>query len=501
MTETQSANYLRMAVAAVLGLTAARIAVIALSGLNLYPDEAQYWIWSRTPDFGYYSKPPMLAWVIAATTSVCGQEEFCVRVGSPLIHAATSMVVFVLGRALYDARIGFWAALVHATLPAVFYSATLISTDVPLLFFWALGLWALWRWLETDRLGWALMTGAVVGLGFMSKYAMSFFLLGAGLLILFDGHARARLLSLKGALALLLIAAIFAPNVVWNLWHDFATVSHTADNANWGAGKLFNPGKLAAFLFSQFAVFGPVLFSVLLIWLVTAQRRLSVSPTARQDLYLLCFTLAPMGVVIGQAFISRAHANWAASAYIAAVVLVVAWLLRAGRRGWLRLSLGLHAAAGILLWLIVLAPAAGERALGLDLKPVREMTGWEEAARRIKARMGEAEDAPYTAILTDKRFVHAALTYYMRDVNVPITAWDGNGVPEDHFQMFSPFRARNDGRVLLVSHKSHTPSLIDSFTHVRFVDALVIDVGRGRTRTLRLYELSGLKSADGDNDG
>ena len=31
---------------------------------ELYPDEAQYWLWSRTLDFGYFSKPPMVAWTI-----------------------------------------------------------------------------------------------------------------------------------------------------------------------------------------------------------------------------------------------------------------------------------------------------------------------------------------------------------------------------------------------------------------------------------------------------
>ncbi|MGB2941567.1 MAG: hypothetical protein WBB79_01895 [Candidatus Macondimonas sp.] len=46
-------------------LTALRIALLAASPLDLFVDEAQYWLWSTTPDFGYYSKPPVIAWVIA----------------------------------------------------------------------------------------------------------------------------------------------------------------------------------------------------------------------------------------------------------------------------------------------------------------------------------------------------------------------------------------------------------------------------------------------------
>ncbi|MDD3837175.1 MAG: 4-amino-4-deoxy-L-arabinose transferase, partial [Phenylobacterium sp.] len=50
----------------VLGLTVARLMVLFDSPLELYPDEAQYWLWSRTLDFGYFSKPPVVAWTIWA---------------------------------------------------------------------------------------------------------------------------------------------------------------------------------------------------------------------------------------------------------------------------------------------------------------------------------------------------------------------------------------------------------------------------------------------------
>jgi len=89
---------------------------------------------------GRLSKPPLIAWLIAGTTAVCGDTEACVRLPSPLFYAATSAVVFVLARAMYDERIAAWSAVVLATLPGVSFSAIIASTDVPLLFFWALAL-------------------------------------------------------------------------------------------------------------------------------------------------------------------------------------------------------------------------------------------------------------------------------------------------------------------------------------------------------------------------
>ena len=62
----------RLALWLVAALTILRLAVLFITPLELYPDEAQYWLWSRTLDFGYFSKPPMIAWLIAATTRLGG---------------------------------------------------------------------------------------------------------------------------------------------------------------------------------------------------------------------------------------------------------------------------------------------------------------------------------------------------------------------------------------------------------------------------------------------
>src|SRR4029453_13289591 len=47
-------------------LLALRIAAIYAAKIDLVLDEAQYWTWSRELSFGYFSKPPMIAWGIRA---------------------------------------------------------------------------------------------------------------------------------------------------------------------------------------------------------------------------------------------------------------------------------------------------------------------------------------------------------------------------------------------------------------------------------------------------
>src|SRR5256885_11259689 len=136
-------------------ITLLRIVMLLASPLQLYPDEAQYWGWAQSPDWGYFSKPPLIAWLIWLTTRL-SDAEWAIRLASPLLHAATALMLFAIGRNAYDARVAFWSALAYATLPGISYSATLISTDVPLLFCWAVTLYAFLQAREDNRWRWPI---------------------------------------------------------------------------------------------------------------------------------------------------------------------------------------------------------------------------------------------------------------------------------------------------------------------------------------------------------
>ena len=100
-----------------------RVGFLLVSPLNLYADEAQYWRWGETLAWGYYSKPPMIAWVIHAVTSLLGNAEWAVRLAAPFLHTAGAVILFFLGRAIYDARAGMYAAFLYALMPAVILSS------------------------------------------------------------------------------------------------------------------------------------------------------------------------------------------------------------------------------------------------------------------------------------------------------------------------------------------------------------------------------------------
>nr|AIA94421.1 CAZy families GT83 protein [uncultured Maricaulis sp.] len=67
------------------GILLLRCLFILLSPLDLIADESYYWDWSRRLDYGYYSKPPMIAWINWVSTSLLGSHEFAVRFPAALL--------------------------------------------------------------------------------------------------------------------------------------------------------------------------------------------------------------------------------------------------------------------------------------------------------------------------------------------------------------------------------------------------------------------------------
>ncbi len=463
-------------------LAAARVAVLITTPLNLGPDEAQYWSWSLTPAFGYFSKPPMIAWIIGASTAICGDGEACIRASAPLIHAATAFVIYLAAAALYDRTVGIWSAVTYAVMPGTSFSSLLITTDVPLLFFWALALLAVAELRRSGDLRWALLLGGAIGLGLLSKYAMLYFLLGLALAFLPVPQARNLFLSRAGLVALAAAAFVFAPNVVWNALNSFATVEHTASNANWSADRLFNLANAANFLGAQAGIAGPVAAGIVVWGLIRSWRG---KPYDHPDTLLLSLSLPVIAVVTVQAFISRANANWAAPAFVALAILVCAWALRQNRARLLAANVAVNAALGLLVAAMAVSPAF-VAAIGQE-NSVKRLRGWPEAGAAILAH---AQTRSIAAIVSDDREDMASLFYYTRARSVPLRMWPKK-VAGNEYEAAHALRAEEASKVLFATRRTDPSDVVNAFARVERVATIETRLDSKRTRVFFLYELSG----------
>lgn len=471
-----------------------RLFALSMNRTDLFFDEAQYWTWSLEPAFGYYSKPPLIAWLIALSTSVCGTSEFCIRLPSPLLHTATAAAVAALASRLHAARpdIGFWTGLAFATLPGISLSAGIISTDVPLLLAWAVGLWAL-VWLMQDTTDWrpAIVLGLALGFGLNAKYAMAYFALCLAIFLVVTPERRSLLRDRRIWAAFALGIALIVPNLVWNATNQFATFAHTADNAKWG-GALIHPGKALEFFGAQFGVMGPILFWVLLATSTQALWKDKLRGVDETWRLLLAFSVPIILIVTLQAFISRAHANWAAPAYVAATVLVVPRLLQTSALPILRASFGIHLT--VMAVLVAGVTYAGRIALPGIGDPFVRTLGWNELAGETRAKLAAARilKRPFATVITDERALTAELLYYMRDEPTPVLAWLGGERPQDHYELKRPFGKGSPEPVLLVALRADSEKILARFENAELLVRQEIPAGRAKRR-VTYYALSGFK--------
>jgi len=462
-------------------VTVVRLVGLHFSVVDLFYDESQYWAWSRELAFGYFSKPPLLAWIIALSGHVCGSSEACVRAPAPILYFGTSLLVYAIARQLYDTRVAFFAALSIALATGVAFSARIASTDVPLLFFWSLALFAYVKLLAHEDWGWGLVLGLSLGLGMLAKYAMIYFLLGIMFAAWLDRDARRLLLRPTLWFAFGVGVLLLVPNFVWNAQHSFDTLREVGNNAR-GNGLRLDPMGALEFVGSQFAVFGPIVFSVMLF----SFARIASPSIERADRLMIAFALPPLVIITALGFLGRANANWAATAFISGVILAVALLLRRKAWNWLAASI----ACGILVQVLLLVGDAMATRLHLPIGGdiYHRTLGW----RSLGEQVGQlAQRVGARTIVVDGRAEAASLLYYWRDRPQQILAWRQSAGPENDFEITHPLTDSAPQPFLYVTTCPSIGQLTKYFADAVRVGQIVTPTGPTSARSYWAFKLSG----------
>jgi hypothetical protein len=303
--------------------------------LDLAPDEAHYWDWSRNLDWSYYSKGPLVAWLVRASCELAGRwseqligsQMLAVRLpailcGSLLLASLYTLTTQVFGRE----RLSVAVTALAMTLPVVTAGASLMTIDAPYTCCWG---WALvlthhaifrgarWAWVAA---------GLVLGLGILAKYTMLLFVPSIGLFLLFTPSCRRQLLRPGFWLMTLLGALCCLPILYWNIRHDWVSWRHVSGQAGLSDND------------DQVLWLGPLTYvgmqALLLLgfWFVAwVAAMIAYRPWKATDagVRYLWWTSAPMfGVFLAFSLKTREEPNWPVTAYLSGLVLTTAWIVR-----------------------------------------------------------------------------------------------------------------------------------------------------------------------------
>ena len=404
----------------ILALTGIRFTMLGTSDLSF--DEAHYWMWSERLAPAYFSKGPGVAFAIRASTAIFGATEFGVRFFSPLIGAATCLLLYYFTRRLFNERAAFWAIIALNALP-LFNVGNLVMTIDPLsILFWVAAMLTFWLALERTPTALSLWaaTGFLTGLGFLCKYTNAFALISIVLVLaLVPRHRREfkrpGFYLLLGAFAICLV-----PPLVWNAQNMWVTVTHLQSRGGLDQPLGIRPLEVLGFLGAHFLTFSPLLF-LALAWAVVANWR-----RARQQfkaLFLFWFGLPVFAFYFVLSFNDQAAPNWDVLAFISLTVLAAAfWTERLSSRGVARF-LG----AGVLLAIFMTLFTVDTdlfRTLNIPFPhhrdPADRVRGWKSASRAVeKIRADyEAKNKEQLFVIADQRDRASEMSFYFEQKRV-----------------------------------------------------------------------------------
>ncbi len=419
----KSALYIMVAVLTILRL-------LQLNSLELIPDEAYYWTWSRHLAMGYYDQGPMIAYLIRATTMLCGNTEFGVRLSACLLSAGTTLLAGALGARIFDARAGFIAAMFITVTPLMEVGSIIATYDPPLVFFWTLSLLCLWNALfsttgdegmectRRQRLAW-ILTGISAGLGLLSKQTIVLLLPSLLLFLIISPKHRFWLKRPEPWTALAIMLLCYTPVVLWNAHHHWWTFRHLLFLEHKAHHTPIH--RLGDFIGSQALLVSPILFGGAIVAMTHAPRD-EEGNVRLSAVFLICMAAPALLFFCFQALKAKVQGNWVPYGWISPLVLwggiLSARLDNPARRQGAVTLLSMGAGTSILLMLLMLFPFLRET-LGVKLPAKSDMTntayGWKKLAGEVTQVQQQMEQGGHKVLICGNNYEFPSeMEFYMK---------------------------------------------------------------------------------------
>ena len=454
-------------------LTLVRLSMLGSTDLEF--DEAHYWMWSERLAPGYFSKGPGIAFAIRASTMLFGPTEFGVRFFSPMLAGATSLLLFYLGKRLFNENVGLWSVIAFNVTPIFNIGAFVMTTDALSIFFWIAAMFTFWLAIEkSPRFSfWWPLTGLMIGLGFLSRFTNAFEIVCLLLVLAFAPRLRQEFKrpGLYVLLGIFLICMI--PPIVWNEQHAWITFRHLRTRGGLAADVGFRPLEPLKFFAEHFIFYSPLLFGALAWAVIASWRRVNQQ---FKVLFLFWFGLPVFAFYFLLSLNHVATPNWDAVSFLSFGLLAVHyWNERIDRH-----AVGIFATTAVVLGFLIsffsldsdMLRSAGIKFFRSD--PSNRLRGWKSLVAEVERIRAEEETklGEKLFLIADERHRASEVSFYLKDKRV-----EGAGHPpcyiiesQDLVNQFS-FWPRYDQFVDAPARPNQSPE--ETFTEQKGVNLFV----------------------------
>ncbi|NPA52350.1 MAG: glycosyltransferase family 39 protein, partial [Aquificae bacterium] len=389
-----------------------RIGYILLNHLDLSTEEAQYWLWSKYLDFSYYSKPPLIAYFNAISTSILGDTEIGVRINAVLISFGVGILFYLFGFFLFkDKKLAFFSSLFVLAVPAFEIASIIFLTDTPLLLFWVLTSFFFFRALDKNQKSDWLLTGIFGGLGFLSKYSMIFFF---PIAIIYLFIFRREIFFNRWFYFSILIASVFTlPIIIWNFQHDFVTFKHIAHLEGADIKQISLEKSLsyiAEYIGGQILLNSIFLFPFFVYTFYKGAKNIKDA----KIFYLWFPAVFVFLVFLYISFKKRVEANWPAFAYATFYLLTAFYIYK---KRWFKSFFFGFLFSCFFIILFFYSPLIDKLGLTKIYPPEKDMTkrlvGWEDLGKKV-SQIIEEKNLGKFFIFSDSYHIASELAFYVK---------------------------------------------------------------------------------------
>ncbi|HEY3973134.1 MAG TPA: glycosyltransferase family 39 protein [Candidatus Sulfotelmatobacter sp.] len=235
---------------ALLGIAAAvaLLHILTNGRYGFHRDELQVLSDARHMDWGFVPYPPLTPFVERVSMSIFGLSMVGLRLASVIAQAILVVVAGLTARELGGRRLAqVTASLAVALSTLPLFEGTEFQYTTFDNLWWVLIAYFVVRLLKSENPRWWLPIGATVGVGFMTKYTIGFYLAGIlGGVVLTS--ARRYLFSWWFWAGMVLGALICLPNFIWQARHGFISL-HFLQHIH---ARDVDEGRANGFLWDQF---------------------------------------------------------------------------------------------------------------------------------------------------------------------------------------------------------------------------------------------------------
>jgi len=440
----------RLATGVVIALCAGKLGLHLLTSVRHYGyfrDELYYLDMARHLDWGYVDAPPLVA-VYAKVALALGGSLAALRILSALAGTALVLLSVLIARELGGGRYAqLLTGLSLLFAPGWLVSDSLMTMNAFEPLFWMGCALVVARIVRTGDSRLWLWFGVLAGLGLENKHSTLFFGFAVTVALLLTQQRRELLkpwIWIAGGIAL----ALFLPNLIWQIRHDFPTLQDLENVRREGKNVVLGP---LAFVKEQILANGPALFPVWLAglaWFLWERRWRVLGATFlvffvvmevahSKDYYL--FPIYPMMFAGGAVALERwlrARARWMSVAVVAVLVLaslplvpLFTWMLPPERVLAYQETIGIK------------PPKAEAHMQSLLMQPIADQFGWEEMVYEVADIYSSLppEERAQTGILTGNYGEAGAIDQFGPQYGLP-HAWSRHqnywfwGPPTEHYE-------------------------------------------------------------------